>query len=100
MTNPPNIDAIIAELSEAQRRLIPHMSDGELVYPITYTAADADVPVKDARKAVRDLRAKGLADYGTLTREDDGAMVGSGYWLNGTGMSVRSALIDKEGGRG
>lgn len=85
-------ERVLAGLSEAERLLIPHMSDGEFVYPIAYTAADAGVPVKEARVAFRQLRAAGLAQHGVLYNEDEWQPCGSGTWLTPLGLAVRALL--------
>jgi hypothetical protein len=77
MTNPPNIDAIIADLSEAQKRNIrttplPQPLAGHWFWPGSLSQAIE------------------LARLGMLNKEG----------FTPLGMSVRSALIDKEGGRG
>lgn len=89
---PPDIERIVAGLTEAERLLIPHMSDGEFVYPVSFTAADAGVPDKEARKAFRHLREIGLAQYGVLYNEDEYCPAGSGTWLTPLGLQVRAAL--------
>jgi hypothetical protein len=67
MTNPPNIDAIIDELSEAQRAFL-----------VNCNYADPNT--------VRALRRKGMMETDVIR-------------FTPFGMVVRSALIDKEGGR-
>lgn len=83
-------------LSYPARRLIAEMSNGEFVHPIATTAADADVPVRDARKILKRFRADGLAKYGPLFDEDDGTPCGSGTWLTPAGLAVRAAILSGE----
>jgi hypothetical protein len=89
----PDPAAIAAGLGEPERRLIAEMSDGEMVYPIANTAADASVPLADARKIFRHFREAGLAEYGALWNEDEYRPAGSGTWLTPLGLAVRAHLL-------
>ena len=90
--------AIAASLSEAQRKVLMRMSDGEWVYPIARTAEEAGVPYAETRKIIRQFRNDGLAVYGPLYNEDECHPQGSGTWLSGTGLAVRAELERKSDG--
>jgi hypothetical protein len=92
MTSHHDVEGLAAKLTEAALKLVPEMSDGEMVPRIADTARDAGVSVADARKALRELRAAGLAEYGPLTDLDDGSPRGSGTWLTGRGLALQRAL--------
>lgn len=87
-----DVAGVAAGLTEAQRRLIPHMSDGELVYPLPKLAEDIPVALGLLRKAAAGLRAMGLAQHGPLYDTDDGHPKGSGTWLTPLGLAVRAHL--------
>jgi hypothetical protein len=84
MTNPPNIDAIIAELSEAQKRAIRLLS-----------AKFAPTPQGVSRQAVAVL---GCRNADLCEREwQDGCAQCTYYRLTPLGSAVRSALIGEVG---
>ncbi len=89
MTSPEDI---AKSLSEAQAAVLRSMTDGDMVYPMAMIADDAQVPVAETRRIIRQFHADGLADFGPLFGEDDGFVHGSGYWRSSLGYAVRSAL--------
>lgn len=85
-------EAVAKGLTEAQRAIIPRMSDGELVYPLPRLTEDLPSNLRLYRKAVAGLRQSGLAQHGPLYDQDDGSLRGSGTWLTPLGLLVRSIL--------
>jgi hypothetical protein len=88
----PEADAVAAGLTKAQRLLLPHMSDGGMVYPLPMIADGVVATIREARAAVAGLRALGLAQHGPLYDEDDGRLKGSGTWLTPLGQQVAARL--------
>lgn len=80
-----------AFLSAIERRVIDHMSDGEIVYPASYLARDLGLSVATVRATIKRLREIGLARCGNLT-DDDGRLAGRGTWLNGAGCALQAML--------
>lgn len=80
-----------AFLSPVELGVIDHMSDGEIVRPASYTAADLGLPVDAVRAAIKRLREIGLARWGNLT-DEDGRLAGRGTWLNGAGCALQTML--------
>ena len=80
-----------AFLSPVERGVVDHMTDGEIVYPASYMAADLGLPVATVRAAIKRLREIGLARWGNLT-DDDGHLAGRGTWLNGAGCALQTMM--------
>jgi hypothetical protein len=83
-------------------KVLNELGDGEYVQSAHHVSTDIGVPEKRVKEVHRALRTLGFADFGTLTREDDGAMVGSGYWITQRGSLLAAALslADGMGGEG
>jgi hypothetical protein len=82
-------------LSEAQLAILPHMSDGELVYPLPRLTESLPGTLALYRVAVRGLRDMGLAQHGPLFDQDEGSPKGSGTWLTPRGLALQSYLRSK-----
>ena len=98
-TAPQALAEIAKGLSEAERKVIMEMGDGEHVFPASVTARDAGVPVAETRKIMRYFRDQGLARYGPLWSEDECRPAGSGTWLTRAGLALRSYLMSNSEGK-
>jgi hypothetical protein len=87
-----SVEEIARSLSDNARKLLPHMSDGELVRPAAYMAEEAEMSVADTRAAIAEIRLLGLTTTGPLYDLDDGTLKGRGTWLNREGLAVRASL--------
>jgi hypothetical protein len=89
-----DVAGVAASLTDAQRAIIPHMSDGELVYPLTQLVEELPDNIRLYREAVAGLRLMQLAAHGTLMN-DEGQMRGSGTWLTPLGLLVKAHLSEQ-----
>lgn len=64
---------------------------GELGHAALRIAQWTGLKVETVRQVHRNLRAKGLADFGHLTSVE-GKFGGRGYWLNGDGLRAKARL--------
>jgi hypothetical protein len=87
VTNPPNIDAVIAELSEAQRRFVVRSTETPM-HPF-----DIDATGRTAIALVR----KGIALRSECRLRIMQSLTFTGYALTPLGLAVRSALIGEVG---
>ena len=73
-------------------KVLNALGDGEYVQSAYYVSADIGVPEKRVKEVHRALRTLGFAEFGVLTREDDCAVVGSGYWKSSRGYDLASGI--------
>ena len=83
-------------LDQAQRAILPRMSDGQYVSPLAEIVEELPGSITVYRRAVKGLRQIGLADHGPLFDEETGTLKGSGTYLTRPGLWVRDFIL---GGR-
>lgn len=89
LTSIEEIDKIIDSLTNEQRKIFTHLTDGTYVMPLQYIADECDLPRSYVHRHVKYFYKRHWVKYATLYREDSNHVVGSGYFLTGLGLEIQ-----------